>query len=395
MAKASALHKVMIIAAEASSAHYGAKLIKLWKKKERDGGPQIQFFGVGTQEMEDLGFVRIGKAEEMAVVGLVEVIKHFSHLKKVFNNLVEAAVNQKPDFVILMDYPDFNLRLAKKLKAMDIKVFYYISPQVWAWRKNRIHDIKAYCEKVFLLFPFEKTFYDHFQVPNDFVGHPLIEDLDESLYNSTLIQGHRQKYGIKNNELVLALMPGSRHGEIERNFPIQLETAKIILKKHKNVRLSICVAPTLNKEHLLPYMENFNFPYLLIKDDPNRMIAMADLILVASGTATLMVGLLEKPMVIMYKVNWLTGVIGHWLVDIKFFGLINLVLNKEAVPERKQEQTDPKHLANLLEKFIIDPAYTESVIKDLQQTKKSLGYNENDKKTATQKVVEALSKYLK
>lgn len=388
-------HKVMIIAAEASSAHYGAKLIKLWKKQERDDGPKIEFFGVGTQEMEDLGFKRIGKAEEMAVVGLVEVVKHFSHLKAVFNNLVEAAKAQSPDFVILMDYPDFNLRLAKKLKAMNIKVFYYISPQVWAWRKSRIHDIKAYCEKVFLLFPFEKTFYDHFQVPNDFVGHPLIEDLDESLYNQTLIQGHRQKYGIKPDELVLALMPGSRHGEIERNFPIQLEAAKIILRKYKHVRLSICVAPTLTREHLLPYLETFSFPYLMIKDEPNRMICMADLILVASGTATLMVGLLEKPMVIMYKVNWLTGVIGNWLVDVKFFGLINLVLDKEAVPERKQEHTDPKHLATLLEKYITDPEYTKSVINDLKQTKKALGYDEADKKTATQKVIEALNKYLK
>ncbi|MBC7458807.1 MAG: lipid-A-disaccharide synthase [Bdellovibrionaceae bacterium] len=385
----------MIIAAEASSAHYGAKLIKLWKKQERDGGPKIEFFGVGTQEMEDLGFRRIGYAEEMAVVGLVEVIKHFSHLKAVFNRLIKEASKQRPDFVILMDYPDFNLRLAKKLKAMDIKVFYYISPQVWAWRKSRIHDIKAYCEKVFLIFPFEKIFYDHFEVPNDFVGHPLIEDLDESLYNKTLIQGHRQKYGIKNDELVLALMPGSRHGEIERNFPIQLESAKIILRKYKHVRLSICVAPTLTREHLLPYLENFSFPYLMIKDEPNRMICMADLILVASGTATLMVGLLEKPMVIMYKVNWLTGVIGNWLVDIKFFGLINLVLDKETVPERKQGQTDPKHLAMLLEKYITDPKYTQSVINDLKQTKKALGYDEADKKTATQKVIEALNKYLK
>lgn len=383
--------KVMIIAAEASSAHYALKLIKLWKKQQA----QIEFFGVGTLEMENLGFKRIGRAEEMAVVGLVEVIKHFSHLKAVFNQLVEAAKTEKPDFVILMDYPDFNLRLAKKLKALDIKVFYYISPQVWAWRKSRIHDIKTYCEKVFLLFPFEKTFYDHFNVPNEFVGHPLIEDLDPSLFDQNLIQGHRQKFGIKNNEIVLALMPGSRFGEIERNFPVQLETAKIILRKHKNVRLSICVAPTLNREHLLPYLENFSFPYLLIKDNPNRMICMADLILVASGTATLMVGLLEKPMVIMYKVNWLTGVVGNWLVNIKFFGLINLVLDKEVVPERKQEKADPRHLALLLEKYITDPDYKKSVIGQLKQTKKSLGYDEGDKKTATEKVVEALNKYFK
>ena len=385
----------MIVAAEASSAHYGSKLIKRWKKLHKEGGPKIHFFGVGTDEMESLGLERIGRAEEMAVVGLIEVAKHFNQLKTIFNQLIEAAKTQKPDFVILMDYPDFNLRLAKKLKALNIKVFYYISPQVWAWRKSRIHDIKAYCEKVFLLFPFEKTFYDHYQVPNLFVGHPLLEDLDESLYNPKLIQGHRQKYGIKSDEYLLALMPGSRHGEIERNFPIQLETAKLVLRKHKHIRLSICIAPTLDREDLIPYLENFNFPYLLIKDEPNRMICMADLILVASGTATLMVGLLEKPMVIMYKVSWLTGVIGNWLVNIKFFGLINLVLDKEVVPERKQEQTKPYQLAQLLEKYITNPGYTDSVIQELKKTKSALGYDETDKKMATEKVVEALNTYLK
>jgi lipid-A-disaccharide synthase len=204
---------------------------------------------------------------------------------------------------------------------------------------------------------------------------------------------HRLKYGIHKDELLLALMPGSRSGEITNNFPIQLATAALILKKHKNVRISICIAPTLSKEKLIPHLENFDFPYVFMKDDPNRMIALADLVLVASGTATLMVGLIEKPMVIMYKVNWLTGVIGKMLVS-GFFGLINLVLDKEAVPERSQSDAHPKALAALLERYILDPKYKQSVINDLKQTKKALGYNETDKKTTTQKVIEALNKYL-
>lgn len=379
----------MIVAAEASSAHYAVSLLKEWKRQKTD----LHFFGVGTQAMEDLGFERLGKAEDMAVVGIVEVAKHFKHLKQIFNNLLAQAEARKPEFVILMDYPDFNLRLAKKLKKMNIKVFYYISPQVWAWRKSRIYDIKANCEKVFLLFPFEKRFYDSFQVPNEFVGHPLLEDLSPDLYDQNYIQMHRQKYGIHKDELLLALMPGSRSGEITNNFPIQLATAALILKKHKNVRISICIAPTLNKDKLIPHLESFGFPYVFMKDDPNRMIALADLVLVASGTATLMVGLIEKPMVIMYKVSWLTGVIGKMLVS-GFFGLINLVLDKEVVPERSQADANPKTLAALLERYILDPKYKQSVIDDLKQTKKALGYNEADKKTATQKVVEALNKYL-
>lgn len=381
----------MIIAAEASSAHYATKLIKLWKNQKR----HIEFFGVGTQEMENLGFRRIGKAEDMAIVGIVEVIKHYGMLKATFDQLVQAAQDEKPDFVILMDYPDFNLRLAKKLKALNIKAFYYISPQVWVWRKSRIHDIKAYCEKVFLLFEFEKKFYEEHQVPYEFVGHPLLEDLDSSFFDPQQLFYHRQKYGISAEEKVLALMPGSRHGEIERNFPIQLDTAKIILKKYPQIRLAICVAPTLTKDTLYPYLENFNYPYLMIQDDPNRMISLADLVLVASGTATLMVGLLAKPMIIMYKVNWLSGVIGRMLTrGLKFFGLINLVHDEAVIPEFAQGQANPENLAARLEKYLIDPVHTEKVIQKLKTTPQALGYDQKDPKMATQKVVESLNEYL-
>lgn len=386
------MNKVMIIAAEASSAHYAVKLMKEWKAQGRD----IEFFGVGTQEMENLGFRRLGKAEDMAVVGLFEVAKHFNHLKSIFNQLLETAVQEQPDFVILMDYPDFNLRLAKKLKALNIKVFYYISPQVWAWRKSRIHDIKAYCEKVFLLFPFEKKFYDSYQVPNEFVGHPLLEDLDPVLFDERHIMYERQKYGIKEDEMVLALMPGSRRGEIEKNFPLQLETAKIILSQYSQVVLAICVAPTLKREQLLPYLEDFGYSYVMIKDDPNRMIALADLVLVASGTATLMVGLLAKPMVIMYKVNWLTGVIGSWLTrGLKFFGLINLVHDELIVPECKQAETSPQNLARLLKRYITDSQYKNQVIQQLKRTREALGDQSGPHSTATQKVVQSLNRYLK
>ncbi len=380
--------KIMIIAAEASSTHYAAQLMREWLKKNTQ--QQHYFFGVGSDEMEALGFHRIGKSEEMAVMGIAEIVQHYSFLKNIFYNLIAAAEKNKPDIVILMDYPDFNLRLAKKLKAMNIKVFYYISPQVWAWRQSRIHDIKAYCEKVFLLFPFEKTFYDKFQVPSTFVGHPLLDDLNPDLLDENKISFQRSKYGIQKNEKILALMPGSRHSEIEQLFQIQQDVARNLLKKHKNLRILICVAPSLSKEYLLKKLENFNLPFILIKEDPNLMISMADYVLVASGTATLMVGLLEKPMVIMYKMKWLTGVIGGFLTrHLKFFGLVNLVLNEDVVPERKQEKANVNELTTLMDRFITDAEYTQKTIQKLKLLKTSLG-----DRGATARVVAELDKYL-
>lgn len=379
----------MIIAAEASSAHYAAQLMRYWHKNKLS----VDIFGVGSAEMESLGQKRIGYSEDMAVVGLAEVVAHYSDLKKVFNNLVAEAIRRKPRFILLMDYPDFNLRLAEKLKielGQDIKVFYYISPQVWAWRQGRIHTIKKYCDKVFLLFPFEVDFYKKFNVPHEFVGHPLLDDLNPELLDQSLQSYARERYGIKASEKVLALMPGSRRSEVEFNFHIQLETARLLVKKYSDLRIMILVAPTLSKEYLQSKLEHFNSPYILIKEDPNQMISMADFVLAASGTATLMVGLLQKPMVIMYRMKWLTGVLAKMLVKgVPFFGIVNLIMNEEVVPERMQAEANPEELARLLQRYIEEPDYRLSTIAKLAQLQHRLGDH-----GATARIGEALAKYL-
>jgi lipid-A-disaccharide synthase len=382
--------RIMIVAAEASSTHYAAQLMREWSKENSSNSANHYFFGVGSNEMESLGFNRIGKSEEMAVVGIAEIIEHYGFLKNIFYKLLAESEKNRPDIVILMDYPDFNLRLAKKLKEMGIKVFYYISPQVWAWRKNRIYDIKAYCEKVFLLFPFEKAFYDLYEVPNMFVGHPLLDDLNPDLLDSDKVFFQRSKYGISSKEKVLALMPGSRHSEVEQHFQIQQDVARKLMIKYPHLRLLICVAPPLSKEYILQKLENFNLPYILLKEDPNVMISMSDYVLVASGTATLMVGLLEKPMVIMYKMKWLTGLIGKMLIrNLKFFGLVNLILDEEVAPERKQKFANVNELTGLLEKFINDEDHVHQTKQKLKKLKTSLG-----DKGAASRVVRALNKYL-
>lgn len=381
------MDQVLIVAAEASSVTYAQRILETWKKQ----GRKIQAFGVGSQDMEKLGFERLGKSEEMAVVGLAEVIAHYSHLKGVFDNLVAEAEKRRPKVAIVLDYPDFNLRLAEKLHALGIPVVYYISPQVWAWRKGRVQTIKKFCKKVFVLFPFETTFYEEHAIPCEFVGHPLLDEMDERLLNDPgFLKNHRNQCGIRDDEIVLGLMPGSRHSELKQHFQIQLDTARVLSKKYSNLKVLILTAPTFSKEQMQEYLEDFRLPYILIKDEPFRMIHLVDIMLVASGTATLQVGLMKRPMVIMYKVKWLTGVLAKLIVrGTKYFGLVNLILGKEAVPERFQSDVNPEHLASLVDRYISDPEYKAQVVRDLEQLRQHLG-----NKGATQRVVQALDEYL-
>lgn len=380
------MDQVLMVAAEASSVTYAQRILETWKKQ----GRKIQAFGVGSQSMEDLGFQRMGNAEDMAVVGVSEAISAYSRLKVILDNIVKAAELRRPKVAIVMDYPEFNLILAKKLHALGIPVVYYISPQVWAWRKGRVKTIKKYCKEVFLLFPFEETFYNEHQVPNQFVGHPLLDEINDRLFDPENRRAHRQQCGIRDDEIVLGLMPGSRRLELKQHIQVQLDTARILEKKHPNLKIMILVAPTFSKDDVRAYLDDFRLPYILIQDEPFRMIQLVDVMLVASGTATLQVALMECPMVIMYKLKWLTGLfIKLFIRGTKFFGMVNLILDKEAVPERMQEEANPVHLSELVERMISDLPYRAQVISDLKSVKQHLG-----KKGATQRVVLALDKYL-
>jgi lipid-A-disaccharide synthase len=380
------MSEVLIVAAEASSGLFAQRLLEHWKKEKK----QIQAFGVGTPEMEALGFERLGKSEEMAVVGAAEVIEHFSHLKGVFNRLVEEAEKRRPKLAIVLDYPDFNLMLAKKLKALGIPVVYYISPQVWAWRKGRVKKIKQFCEKVLVLFPFEVAFYEAEGVPCEFVGHPILDELDPKYFSTEYRKLHRNRCGIQDDDIVIGLMPGSRTGEINQHLDIQLETARKLYNRYDKVRVLLMVAPTRSKEEIQDRLGDLRFPIIVQKDEPFEMIHLCDFILAASGTATLMVALLEKPMVIMYKMKWLTGIVAKLVVrGVRFFGLPNLILGREVIPERWQGDANPDHLAELMGAYIEKPEHAAKTKAALAEIRQHLG-----EKGATARVAKAVERYL-
>ncbi len=382
---ASASPKVLIVAAEASSCLYAQRLLEHWRTHE----VPVEAFGIGNQAMADLGFECLARAEDLAVVGVMEVFSHWSEIKKAFYDLVEAVEVRKPHVVLLMDYPGFNLRLAKKLKSLDVPVVYYISPQVWAWKQGRVKLIQQVIQKMLVVFPFEVDFYKKFGMEVEFVGHPLLDELKPDYFDSAARRMHRSRYGIHEGDIVLALMPGSRNSELKHHLRTQLETARSLLQRFPNLKPVLFVAPNFSIEQIQAWLGELDFSLIVIKDEPFKMIDLADVVLCASGTATLMVGLLEKPMVIMYKMNAVTAFLAKRFVrSTKYFGLINLVLDRLVVPEVFQEQAESENLVKLLSEMIGSESLRREIQMNLRPARECLG-----SAGATEKVARALACY--
>jgi lipid-A-disaccharide synthase len=380
--------RVMIVAAEASSSLYAQRLLEQWQKESKS----IEAFGVGSQAMERLGFEILGRSEEMAVVGLQEVIAHWDLIKSTFHKLVDAVESRKPDVVLLLDYPDFNLRLAKKIKALGVPIVYYISPQVWAWRTSRVHLIKRLVDKMLVLFPFEKEFYQKFDVPVDFVGHPLLDEIARRFHDNDSIRLQRNRYGIQDGQVALALMPGSRTSELKHHLQTQLDVAQKLHNKYPNLRCLLLVAPTISQEQIQSLLPHYDFPLSIIKDEPLNMIALSDIVLCASGTATLMVGLMEKPMIVMYRMNAISAFFAKIFVQgkIKYFSMVNLILDENVVPEFFQDQANPTQLANTIAPLIERKELRSQMAAKLAELKNRLGA-----RGATERVAHSLEKFFK
>jgi lipid-A-disaccharide synthase len=364
---------LLLIAAEASSCMYAKNFIKAWREKF----PKTHFYGVGDREMQSLGMECVGLAEDMAVMGLLEVLKHYPAIKKVGDEIIEKTQKRPPRFALLLDYPGFNLRLAKKLKELNVSVVYYISPQLWAWKKGRVQQVRDYVDDMLVVFPFEVEFYKEHNIEAHFVGHPLVEVVEKEIQdNPEKTEGRPKK--------VLGLMPGSRRNEIKSIFKTQWKAAQILMEK-QDVQVKVLLAPTLNASDFSQFLgptDQVDF----VKDSPTQMIRGCDLILSASGTATLQVALCEKPMVVMYRMNPITAFFAKRLVkSVDAFCIVNLIAGRKVVPEFFQEQASPDHLANELEKLLVVDKARESMVRSLKQVKSLLGEG-----GATQNVIKYL-----
>lgn len=380
-------NEVLIISAEASSNLYAQRLLELSASEEAN----IHYWGVGNQDMIDLGFEALGRAEDMAVMGFQEVLKHYPFIKGIYNNILEQVDKRQTKVALLMDYAEFNMKLAGDLKKRGVKVLFYIAPQIWAWRQGRVKKLKESIEDLLCIFPFEEKFYQDHSVPTSFVGHPLLDEIEEKYFDLDEIKLYRMQLGIEENQRVLALMPGSRKSEIALNFRTQLDTAKLLKEKDPNVAVVVLAAPGMKLDLLKEYVKSDDPEFLFIQDRPFRMLSVCDFALVSSGTATLVTGLMKKPMVVMYKMKPVSAWLAKKLVSKNnpYFAMVNLIFGKELMPEFFQEEANPNQLAQAIKESWYEEAVYRNTLSELERLPSLLG-----KKGATKRVLEVLREKL-
>lgn len=329
--------KIMIIAGEPSGDFHSSSLIRALKKIQ----PEIEISGMGGQKMRQAGAKIYSDISELSIIGFTDVLANLKKIRQAFNTILDVIDAQAPDVCVLVDYPGFNLKLAKEIKKRQIPVVYYISPQIWAWWKGRIKTIKRFVDKMIVVFKFEEALYKDYGIDVSFVGHPL---LDIAHTNITL-GGFLSKLGLSVQKKTIGLVPGSRKMEIERILPILIESAKIIKQKLPQVQFVLLKAPEIASDIFAAKMKEYELPLVLCDNQSYDFFNICDFALVASGTATLEAAIMQKPMVVIYKVSFLNWLIARCLIRLPFIGLVNVAAGEKIVPEFIQYQAKPQLIA--------------------------------------------------
>lgn len=348
---------LIIIAGEVSGDIHGARLVAALKTQQ----PGLNIEGIGGDLMINEGLNAHYHIRQMAFMGLGEVLKHLPFIRKVFNDIIQLVANKKPAAVVLIDYPGFNLRLARRVKKMGVPIIYYISPQLWAWGKHRIHKIRKYIDKMLVIFPFEKEFYREHDIEAEYVGHPLAD----SHYRHI---SPKKTDGEKN---VLGLLPGSRRQELEKLFPDMIETAQRLKEADKIDRALILKVNTIPIEEYKKYIGDRSY-LQIYESSVSNFYNQLDAAIVSSGTATLETAYFRVPMVIVYRVNSLTWHLGKRLVKLDMVGLVNIVAGEKIAVEMLQNDFQPKKAEDEIA-HLLDPETNHEVRQKMTIIKEQLG----------------------
>lgn len=364
----------MLLAGEASGDAHGAEVVLELKKLR----PDIQLSGMGGKEMKGAGVDVFFDSAGIAVVGIVEVLKHWGEIKRAMNLVRHKLEATRPDLLVLIDYPEFNLKMARHAQSLGIKVLFYISPQVWAWRPRRIHKIGQSIDHMAVLFKFETDYYRNANIPVTFVGHPLVDKVKPSLQADS----EKQRLGISLNQRVVGLFPGSRHNEISRLLPVMLQTATLMQQQEPDLCFVLPVAATLDYPSIQQQCANYDINIKLTTDNLYDVISTCDAIVSCSGTVTLEIALLGIPLCIVYKTAWLTYQILSRLITIDRIGLANIVADEPVVKELLQDAAQAEKISQELFRLLDDENYRQRVKQGLQKIKQNLGEGQGSRRMA-------------
>jgi lipid-A-disaccharide synthase len=357
--------KVLIVAGESSGDLYGAHMVEAMASL----APQVTFYGIGGSEMERRGVNLLFSSSELAVVGLTEVLEKIGHIWRAWKEMKRFIMDQRPHLAVLIDYPGFNLRLARFLNDNAVPVLYYVSPQVWAWHAGRIKKIAKWVHKMAVILPFEVPIYQQAGVDVEFVGHPLLDILDTDLSRDEA----RRQLRVSPDALLIGLLPGSREREVKALLPPLLGAVKILSSEFPSCRFMLPLASTVRRDLVQSCIAESHHSLEVVGGRTFEVMKAADLLLVVSGTATLEGAIAGVPMVIIYRLSPISYFIGRMLVKVKCIGLANIVVGKKVVPELIQKEVTPQRIAQEAEKILRDPATRGEIEAEFKLVKEKLG----------------------
>ncbi len=357
---------VMIIAGEASGDLHGSNVVRVMKQRDNS----LFFYGIGGTLLKQAGVKIMMDASEISVVGITEVLSRAGNIWRGMSLAKELLRTMRPDLLILIDFPDFNLRVAAIAKRLGIPVLYYISPQVWAWRQGRVKKIAKIVDHIAVIFPFEEAFYRKHRVPVTFVGHPL---LDMPLIENSLFSLLTSHFPLPTSHLI-GFLPGSREGEIVRHLPVMLKSAQILSQRQKDLKFLISLAPSLERSLIDKIFAQYpSEADIEIVNGTTPVFEKASLVVAASGTVTLETALSGTPLMVMYKVSPLSYRIGRALIKVSHISLVNLVAGRGIVPELIQDQASPENIADTVMNMLGDPDGLRQLSKTLSGLRHLLG----------------------